>query len=100
MFKKSLDSSLLNIFTSPKSLFSGNSLKMYEEKDGWHNQFRHQVTMRIDENILRPLYCANNGTPNAPIRILVAMMVLKEAQGLSDHKILRIAVLICWFAVL
>ena len=100
MFKKSLDSSLLNIFTSPKSLFSGNSLKMYEEKDGWHNQFRQQVTMRIDENILRPLYCTNNGTPNSPIRILVAMMVLKEAQGLSDHKILRIAVLICWFAVL
>ena len=87
MFKKSLDSSLLNIFTSPMSLFSGNSLKMYEEKDGWHNQFRQQVTMRIDENILRPLYCANNGTPNAPIRILVAMMVLKEGQGLSDHKI-------------
>jgi len=87
MFKKSLDSSLLNIFTSPKSLFSGNSLKMYEQKDGWHNQFRQQVTMRIDENILSPLYCANNGTPNAPIRILVAMMVLKEAQGLSDHKI-------------
>jgi hypothetical protein len=87
MFKKSLESSPLNIFTSPQSLFSGNSLKMYQDKHAWHNQFRKQVTMRIDEDIFRPLYCQDNGTPNAPIRLLVAMMVLKEAEGLSDHKI-------------
>jgi len=87
MFKKSSESSPLNIFTSPKSLFSGNSLKMYEDQQAWHNQFRRQVTMRIDENIFRPLYCQDNGTPNAPVRILVAMMVLKEAEGLSDQKI-------------
>ncbi|MBN2738762.1 MAG: transposase [Spirochaetales bacterium] len=87
MFKKSLESSPLNIFTSPKSLFSGNSLKMYEDEQAWHNQFRKQVTMRIDENIFRPLYCQDNGTPNASVRVLVAMMVLKEAEGLSDQKI-------------
>jgi hypothetical protein len=87
MFKKSSESGQLNIFTSPKSLFSGNSLKMYEDRQAWHNQFREQVTMRVDENIFRPLYCEDNGTPNAPIRVLVAMMVLKEAEGLSDQKI-------------
>jgi len=87
MFKKSSKSGQLNIFTSPKSLFSGNSLKMYEDEVAWHNQFRKQVTMRIDENLFRPLYCQDNGTPNAPVRILVAMMVLKEAEGLSDQKI-------------
>ena len=87
MFKKSSESGQLNIFTSPKSLFSGNSLKMYEDEGSWHNEFRKQVTMRIDENIFRPLYCEDNGTPNAPVRILVAMMVLKEAEGLSDQKI-------------
>ncbi len=87
MFKKSSKSGQLNIFTSPKSLFSGNSLKMYEDEHAWHNQFRKQVTMRIDEDIFRPLYCLDNGTPNAPIRILIAMMVLKEAEGLSDQKI-------------
>jgi len=32
-------------------------------------------------------YCLDNGTPNAPIRILIAMMVLKEAEGLSDQMI-------------
>ncbi|SKC24036.1 hypothetical protein, partial [Alkalitalea saponilacus] len=65
MFKKSSESGQLNIFTSSKSLFSGNSLKMYEDKQAWHNQFRKQITMRIDENIFRPLYCKDNGTPNA-----------------------------------
>ncbi len=87
MFKKSSNAGQLNIFTSSKSLFSGNSLKMYEDNQAWHNQFRKQITMRIDENIFRPLYCQDNGTPNAPIRILVAMMVLKEAEGLSDQKV-------------
>ena len=87
MFKTSPESDQLNIFTSPTTLFSGNSLKMYEDDRAWHNQFRNQVTMRIDENIFRPLYCKNNGTPNASVRILIAMMILKEAEGLSDQKI-------------
>jgi hypothetical protein len=87
MFKKSLKIAELNIFTSPNALFSGNSLKMYEDEHAWHNQFRNQVTMRIDEDIFLPLYCQDNGTPNASIRVLVAMMVLKEAEGLSDQKI-------------
>ena len=86
MFKKSSKSSQLNIFTSPTSLFSGNSLKMYDNENAWHNQFRQQVTMRIDEGIFRPLYCKDNASPNAPIRVLVSMMVLKEAEGLSDQK--------------
>lgn len=87
MFKKTPDAGQFNIFTSPQSLYSGNSLKMYEDPQAWHNQFRQQVTMRIDEDIFRPLYCQNNGSPNAPIRVLVAMMVLKEAEGFSDQKI-------------
>jgi len=55
MFKKSSEIGQLNMFTSPKSLFSGNSLKMYEDEQAWHNQFRKQDTMRIDETIFRPL---------------------------------------------
>ncbi len=87
MFKKSSPSGQLNMFTSPNALFSGNSLRMYEDAKAWHNQFRKQLTLRIDEDIFRPLYCHNNGTTNAPIRVLVAMMVLKEAEGLSDQKL-------------
>ena len=87
MFRKSLKYSQLDAFTSPETLFSGNSLKMYEDDTAWHNQFRKQVTMRIDEDIFRPLYSQSNGTPNAPIRILVTMMILKEAEGISDQKL-------------
>ncbi|HDL00842.1 MAG TPA: transposase [candidate division Zixibacteria bacterium] len=87
MFKKSSESIQQNLFTSGTSLFSGKSQKLYEDELAWHNQFRKQVTMRINESLFSPLYCSNNGSPNASIRVLVAMMILKEAQGLSDQKI-------------
>jgi hypothetical protein len=87
MFKKSAEAIQINIFTSPTALFSGNALKFYENKTAWHNLFRQQVTMRIDEGIFSPLYCNNNGTPTTHIRTLVAMMILKEGDGLSDSKL-------------
>ena len=87
MFKKSAEAIQFNIFTSPTALFSGNTLKFYENKTAWHNLFRQQVTMRIDEGIFSPLYCNNNGTPTTHIRTLVAMMILKEADKLSDSKL-------------
>ncbi len=87
MFKKSTESIQQNLFTSGTSLYSGKSLKLYEDNLAWHNQFRKQVTMRINESLFSPLYCSNNGSPNASIRVLLAMMVLKEAQGLSDQKL-------------
>lgn len=86
MFRKIAKTAQLNIFTSLRTLFSGNALRFYEDRTAWHNLFREQVTMRINESTFSPLYCANNGTPNALIRILIAMMILKEAEGLSDQK--------------
>ena len=87
MFRKSSESVQFNFFTSPKSLFSGKSLKLYDDKSALHNQFRQQVTMRVDESFYSPLYCAYNGIQNAPVRVLIAMMVLKEAEGLIDQKL-------------
>ena len=87
MFRKTSKTVQLNLFTSPNSLFSGHTLKLYEDNGAWHNQFRQQVTMRINEDLFGPLFCKNNGTPNSSIRVLIAMMVLKEAEGLSDQKI-------------
>ena len=87
MFKKSSKEPQLNIFSSPSSLLSGKSQKMYEDKAAWHNKFRQHVTSQVYEDIFKPLYCSDNGTPNAPIRVLVAMMILKEAEGLSDQKL-------------
>ncbi len=86
MFKKTKEPQL-DIFGSPSALFSGKSQKMYQDEAGWHNQFRKQVTLRIDESIFKPLYCSDNGTPNASVRVLISMMILKEAEGLSDQKL-------------
>jgi hypothetical protein len=86
MFKKTKVPQL-NLFSSPSVLFSGKSLKMYDDKNAWHNRFYQEVTSRIDENLFKPLYCDNNGTPNASIRVLISMMILKEAEGLSDQKL-------------
>ena len=84
MFRLSSKSSQLDLFSGTQSLLTGRSLKIYEDKSLWHNQFREQVTRRIDESLFSPLYKEDFGSPNAPIRILIGMMVLKEAQGWSD----------------
>ena len=87
MFRKSNESLQTNLFTSGNSLFSGKSLKIYEDENAWHNQFRQQVTMHIDESIFEPLYISGKGSPNVSIRVMVAMMIIKEAEGLSDQKL-------------
>lgn len=87
MFKKTSTTIQHNLFTSSQNLLSGKSLKIYDNQQQWHNVFRNQVTMRIDEDIFRPLYSNGTGSPNAPIRTMIAMMVLKEAEGLSDQKL-------------
>jgi hypothetical protein len=86
MFKKSKNTQI-NLFSSSSSLLSGKSQKIYDDDQGWHNKFRELVTMRIDESMFKPLFCDNNGTPNASLRVMLAMMILKEADGLSDRKI-------------
>lgn len=55
--------------------------------NAWHNQFYSLVTTKIDEEIFKPLFPEGkkSGRPNASIRILVAMSVLKEGFGCSDE---------------
>ena len=62
-------------------MLSGKSFDLCSDKLGWHNLFYEQVTHRMDEPILKPLYTSARGSPNAPIGVLAAMMVLKGAQG-------------------
>jgi Transposase domain (DUF772) len=49
--------------------------------------FRIQVTSRIDESICQPLFTEQTGAPNASICVLIAMMILKEANGWSDEQL-------------
>jgi hypothetical protein len=87
MFKPTGKSSRLNLFSSTHTILTGKSLMTYEDKSSWHNQFREQVTQRIDEDLFRPLFCEDFGAPNASIRVLIGMMILKEAQGWSDSQL-------------
>jgi hypothetical protein len=43
--------------------------------------------MRVDESVFSVLYSEGQGAPNASIRVLVGMMILKEGQGWSDEQL-------------
>ena len=84
MFRKTKTASQLNLFTSTQSQFSGKAKRIYDDDKQWHNQFRERILEMIDEVIFSPLYTDGFGAPNSSIRILVCMMILKEAFGCSD----------------
>lgn len=87
MFRKSERTFQENMFSSNNSFLRGKSLNQYSDTLAWQNQFRKQVTLRIDETIFAPLYSSSKGTPNSSIRVMFSMMILKEAEGLSDEKL-------------
>jgi hypothetical protein len=87
MFKKSNKESQLDAFASVPTLLESSSFKQYSDESHWHNQFRKQVVMRIDESIFSVLFNNTTGAPNAPIHTLVGMMILKEAFGWSDSQL-------------
>jgi hypothetical protein len=87
MYRKSNKISELSLFSNSCNYLQGKSLKIYEDNNKWHNQFRHQVTELIDEDLFKPLYSENIGSPNASIRVLISMMILKEAHGWSDSQL-------------
>ena len=87
MFKKSDGHQQLDVFSSPTEYFRDSKKKKYLKNDSWHNQFRNHVVMRVDESIFSVLYTEGQGAPNASIRVLVGMMILKEGQGWSDEQL-------------
>jgi len=87
MFKKSNKETQLDAFTSVPTMLERSALKQYSDQQHWHNQFREQVVMRIDESIFSVLFNDTTGAPNASIRTLVGMMILKESFGWSDSQL-------------
>ncbi|MCK9328139.1 MAG: transposase [Bacteroidales bacterium] len=87
MFRKSNKDRQLDVFSSVTSQLESTAYKQYSDQGHWHNQFREQISLRIDESIFSVLFNNNMGAPNAPIRILVAMMILKESFGWSDSQL-------------
>lgn len=86
MLRKTEINPQLDLFSNVTNFLKGKTLTMYEDSNAWHNIFRKTVTSRIDEDVFSVLY-GTTGRPNASIRVLVAMMILKEAEGMSDEKL-------------
>jgi Transposase domain (DUF772) len=87
MFKKSNKEPQLDAFASVPMMLENSALKQYSDQNSWHNQFHDQVVMRIDEGIFSTLFNNTTGAPNASIRILVGMMILKESFVWSDSQL-------------
>jgi len=87
MYRKSDNHKQLDAFSSPIEYLKDSSMNYYLKNESWHNQFIEQVLMRIDESLFSVLYSNEKGAPNASIRVLVGMMILKEGQGWSDEQL-------------
>lgn len=87
MFKKSAKDKQLDAFSSVANVLVDKAFKEYTDDKHWHNQFRNQIVNHIDESIFSILFNETQGAPNAPVRILVGMMILKDAFGLSDSQL-------------
>lgn len=86
MFKKTKTNPQLDLFGDPSLQMGRRASKKYTDPKAWHNQFFSMVTSKIDEEVFKPLFKEGNmGAPNASIRILVAMSILKEGFGCSDE---------------
>ena len=87
MFKNSDNHKQLDVFSSPVEYLKDSTMNYYLKNDSWHNQFRKQVVMRVNESLFSSLYSNGKGAPNASIRVLIGMMILKEGQGWSDEQL-------------
>lgn len=87
MFRKSAKERQIDLFGSVPALLPGGATDKYNDKSYWHNQFRQEITYLIDENPYKALFNEKMGAPNASIRLLVGMMIIKEAFGWSDSQL-------------
>ena len=96
MFKRS-ENKQIDLFKNIGVHLSSRKNKILSDPVGWHNVFWNQVISRIDESPYSVLYdekrpvrrsfSAGGGRPNASIRVLLGMMILKEGNGWSDEQL-------------
>ncbi len=87
MFKKSLSSTGASLFTGMSQVVGLKKGSYLDDAKSWHNVFFSGITSRIDESPYAVLYPSKTGRRNAPIRQLVAMMVLKEGENWTDKQL-------------
>ena len=87
MYKRSASCSQPDLFSGFESHFKRRKQDQLNDPNSWHNLFYQHVTSKIEEDVFSVLFDPNQGRPNAPIRHLVSMMILKEGFGWSDAQL-------------
>ncbi|MDS1032818.1 transposase [Porphyromonadaceae sp. NP-X] len=88
MFKKTPENPQFDLFATPSTQMGKREAKKYDDPHGWHNLFYANVTSKIDETVFSPLFKEGNmGAPNASIRVIIAMSIIKEGFGCSDEEL-------------
>lgn len=52
-------------------------------------QLANMINWQLFEDAFSPLYCADNGRPAKPIRLMVALLILKHLRNLSDENLVE-----------
>lgn len=86
MYKRTEDSQL-DLFNHIGSRLSARKQNLLDDPSGWHNRFYSDVVSRINEDKFSVLYDDRMGRPNASIRELIGMIILKEGNGWSDAQL-------------
>ncbi len=86
MFRKS-ENPQRDLFSNILTQVGSRKQKMLEDPKSWHNIFYKEVLSRINETPYSVLYHSDNGRPNASVRVLISMMVIKEGHGWSDEQL-------------
>ena len=87
MFRKSQTSSVPDLFSNIESHFKARKQNQMNDENGWHNVFYGHITTKVDESLFSVLYNASTGRPNASVRQLFSMLILKEGHGWSDAQL-------------
>ncbi len=87
MFRKTDTAHQLSSQSNVYQYFTNKSSVQFTDETAWQNVFNNQLVSRIDENLFSILFSSENGAPNAPIRTLIGMMILKEGEGYSNQKL-------------
>src|SRR5690606_38829982 len=86
MFKKS-KTPQPELFSGIINLAGKKKADLLESPQSMHNIFFKEVVSRVDESIFSVLFDEDNGRPNASLRILVGMMIIKEGEGWTDEQL-------------
>jgi len=75
----------LSLFEAYHSLPEAKKRRL---ENSWPHVFRTEVMPMIPEEEFKHLYCEDNGRPNEPVSILIALSVIKEMDDLTDEQLL------------